>query len=76
MNFRTKFFGKAYYYEDNVPKKIDINYYYLAEVECLNCGGTYRVYIRKGRYVKDITTMIRCKKCLCTLKNCKCNTCN
>jgi hypothetical protein len=72
----TKLLGKSYYYEGQVPANIDIGYYYKVNVGCLNCNEVYNVYIRKGKYVKDVSPQIKCKNCSCSLKECSCNTCN
>jgi hypothetical protein len=76
LKLRTRLFGKMYYYEDLVPKSIDLNFYYPMEVGCTNCGNKYKVYLRKGRYVKDIQGVIKCKNCKCALKDCKCSVCS
>jgi hypothetical protein len=67
----TKFLGRSYYYEGNVPAKIDIGYYYIIFGSCSNCGQGYVIYVRKGRYVKDIRPQIKCKNCRCNLKEIK-----
>jgi hypothetical protein len=76
MNFKTKFLGRAYYFVDKVPAKIELTAYYIMQITCNNCGTVDKVYFRKSRYIKDITPAIRCRNCNCFLKNCSCTTCS
>ncbi len=75
MKFYTKLFGRAFYYDSKIPPKINLDYYYIMNITCSNCGYNFEVYFRKGKYTKDVTSMIKCQNCRCTMKDCKCNTC-
>lgn len=77
-NLYTKMFGRAFYFEQQMASKLNINFelYYKVILECLNCGNKNTVYIKKGRYAKDIASIIRCENCKCTMKDCRCNLCS
>jgi lysyl-tRNA synthetase class I len=72
----TKLLGKAYYPEADFPANKDITYYYPIELICSNCGQVNKVVIKKGKYVKDVSPIVRCSNCKTTMKNCTCNVCS
>jgi len=69
MTLKVRLFGKNYFQEnDAYSKKVDYADYYKITHTCHNCGVTNILYVKKGVYINDIATTIKCINCACRLE--------
>ena len=64
--YLRRFFAKGI--KIHTENEIYEDYYYLFSITCKNCNNNFTVLIKKGYYVKDIITAVKCKNCGCRLK--------
>ena len=69
MKLRVKLFGKNVFIgELPLSKKVYAEDYYRMVVDCKNCKSTTIIFVKKGVFVNDIVTKVKCQYCNCKLE--------